>query len=97
MQRINEQTMQQVELLAKLSLSEEERACTMVEMEKLLAYMDELKALDTENVDALVHVLSKVNVFREDEVTNTDGSRMLMENAPKSKEEHLVVPKTIIS
>ncbi|MBE5876342.1 MAG: Asp-tRNA(Asn)/Glu-tRNA(Gln) amidotransferase subunit GatC [Lachnospiraceae bacterium] len=95
MQRIDEETMERVELLAKLSLSEEERACTMAELEKLLAYMDELKELDTEHVDALVHVLGQVNVFREDEVTNTDGSKMLLKNAPKSKAGQLVVPKTI--
>lgn len=97
MQRIDEQTLAQVELLAKLSLSQEEKCYAMAEMEKLLTYMDELQELDTEEVDAMVHVLPQVNIFREDVVTNTDGRAMLMENAPKSKEEQLVVPKTIQS
>lgn len=97
MQRIDEATMDNVELLAKLSLSQEERGKAMSEMEKLLTYVDKLRELDTEHVDELVHVLPQVNVFREDIVTNGDGRRLLMENAPRSKEEQLVVPKTIQS
>lgn len=97
MQRIDDATMDNVELLSKLSLSWEERSKAMGEMEKLLTYVDKLRELDTENVDELVHVLPKINVFREDVVTNGDGRILLMENAPKSKEEQLVVPKTIQS
>ena len=95
MKRIDEVTMERVELLAKLSLSQEQRETVMEEMEKLLEYMDDLKELDTEHVDALVHVLPQVNVFREDVVCMEDGRELLMQNAPKSKEQQLVVPKTI--
>lgn len=95
MRGIDEETMERVELLTKLSLSPEERERTITELEKLLAYMEELNELDTENVDAMVHVLSGVNVFREDVVQNTDGRAMLMQNAPESMEEQLVVPKTV--
>lgn len=95
MQRIDDRTMEKVELLAKLSLEEDERKHAMEEMEKLLTYMEELEAIDTTTTEALIHVLPKENVFREDRVTNGDGRESFMRNVPKSRDGQLVVPRTI--
>lgn len=93
--KIDDVTMDNVEILAKLALSDEERAKAMEEMEKILAYVDKLNELDTNEVEPLVHVMPEVNVFREDIVTNEDGADKSLMNAPKKKDNQYMVPKTV--
>ena len=42
------------------------------------------------------HVFPVNNVFREDIVTNEDGSEDTLKNAPQEQESSFVVPKTIV-
>ncbi|NCB91194.1 MAG: Asp-tRNA(Asn)/Glu-tRNA(Gln) amidotransferase subunit GatC [Clostridia bacterium] len=93
--KIDDATMENVEILAKLALTSEERQKAMDEMEKILDYVEKLNELDTDQADPLVHILPNVNVFREDVVTNDDGRDQSLANAPKSKDGQYVVPKTV--
>lgn len=92
--RIDDATMDNVELLAKLILDPEEREKMRGEMEQILEYVEKLNELDTEAVEPLVHILPETNVFREDEETNGDGREDALCNAPKSKDGQYMVPKT---
>ena len=85
--KIDEATMDNVEILAKLALTPQERQKAMDEMEKILTYVEKLNELDTDQAEPLVHILPDVNVFREDEVTNGDGRKDSLANAPKAKED----------
>ena len=93
--KIDEATMDNVEILAKLALTPQERQKAMDEMEKILTYVEKLNELDTDQAEPLVHILPDVNVFREDEVTNGDGRKDSLANAPKAKEDQYIVPKTV--
>lgn len=93
--KIDEATMDNVEILAKLALTPQERQKAMDEMEKILTYVEKLNELDTDQAEPLVHILPDVNVFREDEVTNGDGRKDSLINAPKAKEDQYIVPKTV--
>ena len=73
--KIDEATMDNVEILAKLALTPQERQKAMDEMEKILTYVEKLNELDTDQAEPLVHILPEVNVFREDQVTNGDGRK----------------------
>ena len=48
---IDDQVMDNVEILAKLSLTGEERAQAMEKMQEILDYMEQLNTLDTDNVE----------------------------------------------
>ena len=87
--------MQNVEILAQMQLTASEREEVQVEMEKILSYVEKLNELDTSEVEALVHVLTETNVFREDCVTNGNGQEAVMANAPKQKNGQYQVPKTV--
>ena len=93
--KIDDKTMENVEILAKLNLTGEEREKARDEMEKILAYVDKLGELDTDAVKPLVHILPEVNVFRKDLITNGDGKEAALKNAPKSKNGQYQVPKTV--
>ena len=93
--KIDDAVMDNVEILAKLSLEKEERKKVMAEMEQILDYVEKLNELDAKECEPLVHILPDTNVFREDVVTNSDGKEDALLNAPKKKEGQFVVPKTI--
>ena len=95
MNRISDETMEYVSILAKLELSEEEKEKAKQDMERMLDYVDLLKELDTDGITPMSHVFPVSNVFREDVVTNGDEKEAVLKNAPKQKNGMFMVPKTI--
>lgn len=93
--KIDEETMENVCILAKLSLEGEEREKAKNEMQKMLDYVEKLQELNTEGVKPLTHIFQEQNVFREDVITNEEGRTAMLANAPREKEGQYVVPKTI--
>ena len=86
--KISDETIEYVGILAKLELSEEEKLAARSDMERMLDYIDTLN-------EPMSHVFPVNNVFREDVVTNGDGSKDTLKNAPLQKEQCFKVPKTI--
>lgn len=92
---ISDDTMEYVGILAKLELSPEEAEAAKKDMEDMLDYIDLLNELDTTGIEPMSHVFPIENVFREDVVTNGDGSADTLKNAPEQKDGGFKVPKTI--
>lgn len=92
---ITDETIEYVSTLAKLDLTGEERQGAMRDMSRMLDYFDKLNELDTTGVEPMSHAFPLQNVFREDEVTNGDGSEESLKNAPEEKENMFVVPRTV--
>ncbi|HIQ95050.1 MAG TPA: Asp-tRNA(Asn)/Glu-tRNA(Gln) amidotransferase subunit GatC [Candidatus Limivivens merdigallinarum] len=94
-EQLDRETMENVALLSKLMLSEEEMEKAKEEMQRMLDYVDKLNTLDTEGVDPVTHLLADGNVFREDVVENGDESGQMLENAPEKKDGQFKVPRTV--
>ncbi|GLG03673.1 Asp-tRNA(Asn)/Glu-tRNA(Gln) amidotransferase subunit GatC [Drancourtella massiliensis] len=90
-----DETMEYLEILSQISLTEEEKQETAGELKKILAYMEKLEELDTDGVEPMSHVFPVQNVFREDIVEREDQWEALLENAPQKKEGQYLVPKTV--
>ena len=93
--KISDETIEYVGILAKLELSDEEKEEANADMEKMLDYIDTLNELDTTGIEPMSHVFPVNNVFREDVVTNGDGREETLENAHQRKEDSFEVPRTI--
>ncbi len=93
---ISDETIEYVGILAKLELSEEEKEAAKKDMGDMLDYIDQLNELDTSQVEPMSHVFPVNNVFREDVVTNGDGSEDTLANAPQCRDGGFEVPKTIV-
>ena len=91
---ITDETIEYVGILAKLELSDEEREQAKKDMGRMLDYIDKLNELDTSGIEPMSHVFPVQNVFREDVITNGDGSEETLKNAPEEKNSMFVVPKT---
>ena len=92
---IDDETIENVCILAKLSLGEEAKAKAKQDMQKMLDYVEKLDELDTDGVEPLSHIFGDENVFRDDVVTNGDNKEAMLANAPKEKEGQYQVPKSI--
>ena len=94
-ERITDETMEYVEILAKLELTEKERAQAKADMSRMLDYIDQLNELDTSGVEPMTQIFPVHNVFREDEERDEWSREEILENAPKQKDGFFQVPKTV--
>ena len=92
--KISDETIEYVGILAKLELSDEEKEQAKKDMETMLDYIVTLNELDTEGIEPMSHVFPVNNVFREDVVTNGDNHEAMLANAPQQKEQSYKVPRT---
>lgn len=91
--QVDTDLIKQLEALSKIELSEEERKASAKDFEVILSYMDTLSRLDTENVGP--SVIDTQNVFREDIVTNSDISEIILKNAAEAESGFFVIPKAV--
>lgn len=91
---ITDETIDYVGILAKLNLSDEEKEQAKKDMTQMLGFFEQLQQLNTDDVEPMSHILPLENVFREDVVTNEDGSADTLKNAPGEKDNMIIVPKT---
>ena len=93
-EKITDETIEYVSILAKLELSDKEREQAKTDMSRMLEYIDKLGELNTDDVEPMSHVFPVENVFREDVITNSDTREQLLSNAPEQKDGMFMVPKT---
>ncbi len=94
-ERITDKTMDEIEILAKLSLADEEKEKSRNEMQKMLDYVELLNSLDTDNVEPLTHLFPIENVFREDVEEESTPREEILKNAPEEKDGQFLVPRAI--
>ncbi len=81
--------------LARLNLKPEEARKIEKELEAILGYVENLKALDTANVEPTSHVLNLENVFRKDEVKVSGVRDEVLKHAPQAEGKFFKVPKVV--
>ena len=92
---VTKKDVEKIAELAQLKFSEEELENFTPQMNEILAYMDKLNELDTENVEPLSHPVEQTNVFREDELKPSISTEDALKNAPAKDEHYFKVPKVI--
>jgi len=92
---IDEATVDKIAHLARLELNPEEKQEMIVDMNKILGFMDKLNEIDTTGVEPLVYMTDGVNIFREDEVIQEITHEDALLNAPKTDGDYFLVPKVI--
>ncbi len=92
-ERITDEIIEYVGILAKLELSGEEKKQAKQDMTRMLDYMDKLNELDTDGVEPMSHVFPVSNVFREDVIVEEEAE--ILANAPAKKDGCFMVPKSV--
>jgi aspartyl-tRNA(Asn)/glutamyl-tRNA(Gln) amidotransferase subunit C len=93
--KISRAEVEHVARLARLELSEPELDTFTAQMDAILAYVEKLKALDTDGIVPTSHAVPMENAFREDVLAESIGIENAVANAPKHTEGFFQVPKVI--
>lgn len=82
--------------LARLELSEEEKAKLGSQLDDILGYFEKLNAVDVSNVEPMAHARPVFNVWREgDQPSETYSPEVLTQMAPEQRDNQVVVPKVV--
>jgi aspartyl-tRNA(Asn)/glutamyl-tRNA(Gln) amidotransferase subunit C len=93
--RITIQQVRHVARLARLELSAAEEQSLQSDLSAILAYVDKLNELNTDEVEPTAQVGESGTPTREDEVTNQPAPDEMLANAPARSRGFFKVPKII--
>lgn len=79
--------------LARLALTEEEKAKFAPQLNAVLEYVDELNEVDTTGIEPMAHSIKISNVMREDEIKQEFSREEMLKNAPEEEDGFFKVPK----
>ena len=91
---VTREDVENIELLSKLFVPEEELDSLTQSMQEIIDFADTINNAPTSG-ESFDNINNLSNVFREDVVTNGDNREAMLMNAPKEKEGQYQVPKTI--
>ena len=95
MSNISAEDVRKVAKLARLDLPEDKIATYTGQLERILGYVDQLQAVDTDGVPATTRAVEVVNMTREDTVVPTDVREQLLDEAPLREGDFFRVPKIL--
>ncbi len=81
--------------LARIELSEQETHDFQQQLSQILQYVEELRAVNVEDVDPTAHANAIFNVFRDDEAKPSFVPSDALANAPRQASDLFLVPKVI--
>jgi aspartyl-tRNA(Asn)/glutamyl-tRNA(Gln) amidotransferase subunit C len=83
---LTDEQVRHVALLARLGLSDEERARLREQLSTILAHIDQLAELDLDAIPPTAQVIPLEPVLREDLVTPSLTVEQVLANAPRSED-----------
>ena len=93
--KVDIKTVDEVAHLARLEFDAEAKKEIVVDMNRMLAFVEKLNELDTKGVEPLIYMTDESNVLREDEVKETISQKEALQNAPKKDSDYFKVAKVI--
>ena len=92
---MNREILRRLELLNQLRLTEAEKEATLVFFAEREAEMATLDAIDTAEVERMVHVMPILTVVREDVASQPFTRDQLQRGAPDADEGYWRVPRVV--
>jgi aspartyl-tRNA(Asn)/glutamyl-tRNA(Gln) amidotransferase subunit C len=93
--RITIDQVRHVARLARLELSPAEEQSLQSDLSAILAYVDKLNQLNTDEVEPTAQVGESGTPMRDDEITNRPAPEEMLANAPARSRNFFKVPKII--
>lgn len=95
MSRISLKQVEKIAGLAKLTIDENEKETLRADMEEVLAFADELVAINVGDTQPTTHAVLIQNVFREDICMPSYARDEILANAPEQDGACFIVPKVV--
>jgi len=91
----NNTDVEKIAHLARLQIDQSDVMEVTERISNILAMIDQMKDVDTEQVEPMAHPFDAVQRLRADEVTETDQRDRLQQIAPATSDGLYLVPKVI--
>ncbi len=92
---IDKDTVRRIAKLARLKLDEGDHEAMAAELNAILAWVEQLQAIDVEGVEPMTSAVAQRPKMREDAVTDGGYAGDLVKNAPLAEGHFFVVPKVV--
>jgi aspartyl-tRNA(Asn)/glutamyl-tRNA(Gln) amidotransferase subunit C len=96
---INQSDIEKVAHLAHLELAEEELKTLGSQITEIVAYVEQLNELDTQDIEPAIGGLTpegeKTETSRDDEIAGSLGQKLALDQAPDPAAGHFRVPKVL--
>ena len=92
---IDNSTVKKVAKLARIEINEEEETTLIAELNNILGWVDELKQVNTDNVEPMLSVFNESMQMREDKAESNFDNSQILGNSPESNSGFFVVPKVV--
>jgi aspartyl-tRNA(Asn)/glutamyl-tRNA(Gln) amidotransferase subunit C len=93
--QISRQDVEKVAALARLHVTESEKAVFAKQLSEILAHVEQLSRYDTSGIEPTATVMGQVNVFRDDVVRPSLPTEKALANAPERDGDGFRVPKIL--
>ena len=93
--KVTKQDIDTVASLSRLNIRDDEAEGVMEQLDKFLTYVDNLKGVDTTNIEPTTYALKMQNVFREDTVKPSLPRDAALSNAPLKEDGYFKVPRVL--
>ena len=81
--------------LARLELTDGERAMFQSQLESIVGYVEKISEVDVSGVEPMMHGRTLVNAFREDVVGDSLPTEVALSNAPARVGDEFLLPKIV--
>lgn len=92
---VDQATVRRIARLARIAVTDEEVPHLQNELNAILAFVEELNAVDVDGVEPMTSVIPMTMKMRADVVTDHAGAENIVANAPQHEEHFFAVPKVV--
>jgi aspartyl-tRNA(Asn)/glutamyl-tRNA(Gln) amidotransferase subunit C len=92
---VDQATVRRIAHLARLAVNDDEVPGLQAKLNAMLAFVQELDAIDVTGVEPMTSVMPMHMSMRADEVTDHAGADVIVANAPAREDHFFVVPKVV--
>jgi aspartyl-tRNA(Asn)/glutamyl-tRNA(Gln) amidotransferase subunit C len=92
---VDQASVRRIAHLARIKLADGEVAPLQDELNAILAFVEELSAVDVEGVEPMTSVMPMAMKKRADVVTDGGYPEVIVATAPRSEDNFFVVPKVV--
>ncbi len=92
---VNDAMINKLAQLSRLDFSDQEKAAIKTDLQRMIAFVQKMEEVDTENVEPLLHISGVKNVLRKDEAGGTVTVTDALKNAVVNDGIFFKVPKVI--
>ena len=93
--KINKEVITKLSSLSKLKFNEQETELISEDLSKMVNFINQLKEIDTDGVEPLIHMNEEINNWREDNLGEVLAQEKALSNSPIKDSTYFKLPKVL--